>query len=234
MKLHPAFVFSVAVLTAPAALTAADFEGKVRMKITDPKSGAHTLDYSIKEGLVRTDIATANDQTATVIMELAKQDMIMLIPGQSMYMVMPMKQITDRMDKSAVAATSESTLEKTGETETILGYHCVKYISHAKDMTTEMWVTDELGNFYGLSRGMSGMGRPSTPPAWEKALAGRGFFPLRVVGVAAGGKEKFRLETLSVEKQSLPDSDFAPPPGYQKFDMGGMMQGLGGFKPPGS
>ena len=46
-----------------------------------------------------------------------------------------------------------------------------------------------------------------------------------------GGKEKFRLEVTSVEKTSLPDSLFAPPDGWRKFDLGAMMGGAmpGGF-----
>ena len=58
MKLLPAFVVLLAAVTAPAVLGAARFEGKVRMKMTDQKNPAHQLDYSVKEGFVRTDIET--------------------------------------------------------------------------------------------------------------------------------------------------------------------------------
>ena len=40
-----------------------------------------------------------------------------------------------------------------------------------------------------------------------------------------------RMEVTSVEKQSLPDSLFTPPPGFKKFDPAEMMRGMGG---PGS
>ena len=37
------------------------------------------------------------------------------------------------------------------------------------------------------------------------------------------------MEATAINKQSLPDSTFQPPPGYQKFDMGGMMKDMGGM-----
>lgn len=52
-------------------------------------------------------------------------------------------------------------------------------------------------------------------------------FPLRVVSTDKGSKETFRMEATEVKKESLPDSLFAPPADYQKFDMGGMMRGMG-------
>jgi hypothetical protein len=47
---------------------------------------------------------------------------------------------------------------------------------------------------------------------------------MRVVG--KDGRDTFRMEVTAIEKTSLPDSLFSPPPGYQKFDMGGMMKGM--------
>jgi hypothetical protein len=47
---------------------------------------------------------------------------------------------------------------------------------------------------------------------------------MRVV-TSAGGKEKFRLEVTAVEKEALPDSLFAAPADWRKFDIGSMMGG---------
>ena len=76
---------------------------------------------------------------------------------------------------------------------------------------------------------MGGGRKRGGPPsqAWERALAGKDLFPLRVVGLDRSGKETFRMEVTSIEKQTLPDSLFVPPADYTKMDMGGMMQGMG-------
>jgi len=47
-----------------------------------------------------------------------------------------------------------------------------------------------------------------------------------VVSKNSKGKETTRMEATAVEKTSLPASDFAPPAGFEKFDMGAMMKGL--------
>lgn len=64
--------------------------------------------------------------------------------------------------------------------------------------------------------------------ASERALAGRDFFPLRISSVP-GATQTFRLEVTAVEAKSLPDSDFAPPPGHRRMSMPGMMQGVNPF-----
>jgi len=74
------------------------------------------------------------------------------------------------------------------------------------------------------------MGGKRKPAAWEAELRSKGFFPLRTVMKGRKGRED-KMEVVNVEKTSLPDSFFAPPAGYKKFEMpgmGGLLQGLGG------
>lgn len=214
------------VLLSPHLLSARTFEGTVTMQMSSGRNQALDIAYSIKGGLLRIDTQISPQMTATAIMDLAKDEMIILMPGQAMYMVMPIQ-------KTAEDATGQSaadvTLENTGITEEILGYTCTKYLAKSKEGVTEIWATDELGVFMGLSGGMGGpMGKSQPAAGWEQALKGKDFFPLRVVGDAKG-KKAFRLEATAVERKSLPDTHFAPPPGHRKFDMGGMMQGMGGL-----
>lgn len=217
----------IAALFATASLSAKQFEGTIKMKLTDGRSKAMPLEYSIKGGLLRTDIQAEEGMTATMIMDIAKDEMIMLMPGQPMYMVMPIKQTAA---KASGHAGEEPELVKTGETEVILGYTCTKYLAKSKEAVTELWVTEEIGGFLGLGNSMGAGGQSAAPTGgagWEKALVGKNFFPLRVAS-APGSKQKFRMEVTAIEPKSLPASFFAPPAGYQKFDMGGMMKGLGG------
>ncbi len=200
------------------------------MKITSSgKEGGQTIDMSMKDGFMRTDMAMGRGGAAGMIMDFKNQQMIILMAAQKMYMVRPMQMPTGSPRPEASQA-PKAELVDTGVKETILGYTCTKYTYTGAKETSEIWVTDQLGTFGGLFHG-GGPGGPSQrPAAWEGALKGRAFFPMRVVTTTSGSKT-FTLEVTSVEKTSLPDSYFSAPAGWQKFDMGAMMGGAmpGGF-----
>ncbi len=202
------------VVLCPGWLTAKPFQGTVRMQISNGGNDTHNLSYSIKGTRVRTDIQLADSKTASAIMDLAKDEMIILMPGQPMYMTMSIK---TTVDKATGSKTGDTKLENTGITAKILGYTCTKYLAKTKDGSMEIWATTELGTFMGLGKMMSGKKKN---PGWEAALVGKDFFPLRVKSDPKS-RSGFSLEATAIEPKSLPESFFAPPKGYQKFDMGG-------------
>lgn len=213
----------IAATATPLLAAPASFEGKIKMQM---KSDKHTqvIDYSVKPNFMRMDIPLDKGATATSIMDYTKKEMIMLMPGEKMYMVMPIPDVADDTGKKKRPG-REATFEKTGETEKILGYLCTKFISKDEDNNTyEIWAAEGLGTFMGAG-GKNPMKR-APRSAWETELVKNGFFPLRMVGKNEKGKEIFQMEALAVEKQKLPDTDFVPPAGYQRFDMGGMMKGM--------
>lgn len=228
MKKLSAFILACALLT-PAALLAADFEGKVHFKITAEKGAPKDMDYSLKNGLARIDVQT-KETTASVIMDHPKQEVTILMPEQKMYLVQSIAGKGGATATAAVDAANPS-FEKTGVTEKILGYACEKYLVKSNDGITELWATEELGAFLGFGPGGGGMmggrrgGGSAAPQAWESALAGKNFFPLRVVSQNSSGKETTRIEATAVEKKTLPDTDFTPPADFKKFDLGAMMRG---------
>jgi len=197
-------------------------------------NGSQTVDMSIKEGFMRMDM-TASKGAGAMIMDLKNQQMIILMPAQRMYMIQPIPQpgATPQAggypQAGAAPRGQAPTLEDTGVKETILGYVCTKYTATGAHGTAQIWVTDQLGAFNGLFHGGGPGQRPQVPQAWESALRGKGFFPMRVVSNDNG--KQFRMEVTSVEKTSLPDSLFMPPEGWRKFDLGAMMGGAmpGGF-----
>ncbi len=229
-----------ATLVATSAAWAADFEGTVTMKMTGPRDTPNAVTFSLAKGFTRIDMKSPDGTDAAMIQDHAKQEMLMLMPQQKMYIVRPMPKPGEMV--AMTGTTEPSTVEKTSETEKILGYDCVKYISKAADGITHIWVTDQLGTFMGIggnpmggSGGRRG-GGAQAPQAWEAALRGKDAFPLRVVTKAPDGKEAFRMEATAVNKKAVPASSFAPPGDYQKFDMDGMMRGMGmpaGIRPPG-
>lgn len=229
--LVPALILAGA-LTAPAAHAAA-FEGKVQFKLTSARDreAPTELNYSLKGTKIRADFPALGGGGAMII-DLDKQQSLMLMPEQKMYMVMPMG--PGALGPTAEREGPESKLEKTGNTETILGYRATKYVSaEAEGTTTELWLAEGLGSFVAMSRSANpiagGRGREAQK-SWEKALAGKELFPLRVITRSRNGQETFRMEATKVEKSSLPASLFEAPADYEKLDLGGMMQGrLPGF-----
>jgi len=203
------------------------------MKITSPdasRDGPQSIDYLVKEGYIRMEVATARGQ-ASMIMDFKNQQMLVLMPQQRMYMVQPFPQAPAGQASSPAAKQLGADVQVTTEKDTILGYECTKIVSSSPEGKAEVWVTDQLGTFMGLSPGAGGPGRRAqAPQPWESALKGKGFFPMRVVATS-NGRGTFRLEVTSVEKKSLPDSEFAPPDGWRKFDIGAMMGGAmpGGY-----
>ncbi len=210
----------VAASLAPVAFAASPFEGKVTFKMTSGRNAPQEMRYAIKGDKVRIEMA-GQKEMGGMIMDMTKSEMVMLMDEQKMYMVMPINEGAAQGRKSG----PEPTLEKTGETEKILGYTAEKYISTHEGTKTDLWLSEGLGAFAAFRPNATGgrSGRGNTPPpGWERALAGKPLFPLRVVGHDKAGKENFRMEATAIDKQALPDGMFAPPADYQKFDMGGM------------
>ncbi len=225
-----------ALLTATLSHAASAFEGKVSLAITAGKGKPQVLDYSIKDTSLRIDM-NADGQTVASIMDLKKMEMLMLMPSEKMYMVMPMKDTVEKAAKKVEA--KEPDIEKTGRTETILGYKCDEYVTKEKNNTTEIWVAEGLGTFMGMGENgggggpMGGMfgGKKKAASSWEEKFKGKPGFPLRVVSRDNKNKETFRMEATKIEPGSLPASLFQPPAGWQKFqmpNMGDMLKGMGG------
>lgn len=212
------------LLTIPTALPAATFEGKVTLGMKSGKDKEMIVEYTLKEGFARMEPKIEGAEGMGSIIDWRKMEMIMLMGEQRMYMVMPLKGAMKGATEAAGA--HDAKVEKTGETEAILGYLCEKYVTSDGKDTVEMWVTDKIGTFMGLQSGggnpMAGMfgGGGKKKGGWEEAVKNKeNFFPLRVVGKNAKGKETFRMETKSVEPGSVPASAFTVPEGFQKFQM---------------
>jgi hypothetical protein len=251
-KLLP-LLLSAALLT-PAIASAAGFEGKVSMKITSPEGQSQQLDLRVKDTLARMEMPGGPAGGGATIMDFAKHQMIVLMPQQRGYMVQmllePHALAPATAGASAAAQRPEPVLEKSGTTEKILGYDCVKYVANDNGATTEIWVTDKLGTFNlldvaggggpmgpgmmrGAPRGPRGGGTGAAAQDWGRLLQGKDMFPLRVVSTAADGKVS-RFEVVAIEKSAQPGADFAPPADYH--DMSEMIKGMGfpgGMRPPG-
>jgi len=104
--------------------------------------------------MIRTEVSGEEGMNAAAIIDTGKQMITVLMPAQSMYMTMPMKQTIDKATSGKV--NRDTALENTGITKNILGYEYTKYLAKGRDGTTEIWATTELGSFMGLGSGMQG------------------------------------------------------------------------------
>jgi hypothetical protein len=221
-------------ILAPAALLAAPFEGTVKFQMTPSKGDPQEMVYSMKGDKVRIELPSQKGAMGGMIMDTTKHEMTVIMNQQRMYMTMPMQAAgADAAQQSQSGKPADNaTLEKTGVTEKILGYTAEKYVSTSNGTKTEMWLAEGLGTFTPMAQppggpmgGRRGGGGGMPPQGWERALAGKELFPLRVVSHEKDGKESFKMEATAIDKTSLPDADFAPPAGFQKFDMQSMMRG---------
>jgi hypothetical protein len=235
MKKFPAFLLTL-VLLVPAALSAAaSFEGSMQMQMISGKEKPLTMDYLIKKNRARvTPQLGQKEGSMAMIIDYDKLEILTLMIDQKMYLSSSIKSLTEAATGKETGE-QKFTLEKTGVKEKILGYNCEKYLMKTTDSNTEMWLTEDLGTFVGIGTGAGGMGgggrraKNTTAQAWEKALAGKNMFPLRVVVLTPNGKESSRMEVTAIKKESVPESTFTIPADFQKLElppMGDMMKGM--------
>jgi hypothetical protein len=227
-------IASVCALVMPGVLSADNFQGKVTMTITNDahERAPMPITYYMKEGVIRVEMATERGMVAD-IMDFKNRQMIMIMDEQRMYMIQPLRQdAADQYQKGMEKTIKQlpPDVQVTTSKETILGYDCTKLVVTGKDGSAEIWVTDQLGSFMGLTPPAAGPGhRSELPSQWEKALKGKALFPLRVISKERKGTT--RMDVTAVEPMEVPDSQFRPPEGYRKFDLGSMLGGAlpGGF-----
>ncbi len=219
------------LLAAVQSSAAEGFEGKVTFNMSSGKDRGQVIDYTMKGAIVRMDL-NAGDSSVSNIMDMNKREMTMLMHDQQMYMVMPLKLPPEAAAK-VKEMESSAEIEKTGKTETILGYKCQQVLVKDKGSVTEMWLADGLGVFMGMGGGGNPFGGgpgggKAASAKWEQALKGLGGFPLRVISRDGKGKESFKMEATKIAPGAQPDSTFKAPADYQKFQMPGGMNPFGG------
>jgi len=217
-------LLSVALAPANAARATPSaikpFEGTATIKVTHERVGTHLLDYSVKDSRLRTEFQVSEAARAVAIVDLFNNEVLVLLPGQPLYVAMPLE---DSAEIALGQHIEDVVIKPTRSRKKILGYRCTKYLVHHKNDAFEVWATDQLGSFMGLGLGAD-QGSKFSPP-WMAALVGKGFFPLRVKSLP-GSENTLSMETLAVKQNTLDDELFAPPSGYRKFQMGGLVEGL--------
>lgn len=172
--------------------------------------------HFIKDSRMRIEVPLDGDNKAVSIVNLNAREISILMPGQNMYMVMPVPAGGDVVEGSGPR------LVDTGETMEILGYDCTRYLLEDNIRAIEVWATKELGPYVGASDPMQ---RKGAKNAWETMLAGAGLFPLRVTDRDSDGNLVFSLDVTEIDPSPLDEALFTIPEGYQEFKMPSM-QGM--------
>jgi len=202
-------------LFSPKHYSQSTFEGKVVIEATD-NGKTNELNYYAKGDLARMDISSARGN-ANIIFDKKNKKMLMVMPAMKMYMEFPLDK--DFGGDNGKHEKSKQDFVKTGETKTINGYKCEKWIIKEGDKTSDAWMTKDLGGFMFFQSPMGGHEKQK----WQEDIEKSGYFPMLVVEKDSDGNETGRFEVKSVEKKSLDDSFFAVPVGYSqmKMPMGG-------------
>ncbi|KXU34918.1 hypothetical protein AXK12_06725 [Cephaloticoccus capnophilus] len=200
------------------------FEGTATIKVTHDRVGTHVFDYKVKSSRLRTELEVSEGVRAVTIVDFFKNEVFVLLPGQPLF-------VTMSLENSAQVALGHNidtvTIEPTRARKKILGYRCTKYLVRDESDAFEVWATDQLGSFMGL--GLAAEADAKFAPPWVSALAGKGFFPLRVQSLP-GSKNTLSMETLSVQQNAQADDLFVPPPSYREFQVGGLVEDLLGSR----
>jgi hypothetical protein len=193
--------------TLPSQLLAQAFEGVIEFSVSSNQED-HPMTYMMKGNNIRVEMEGRPGMKAVFLIDTKEGKSYMVMDPMKMYMESPEPQIADS-GRPAVE------IKKTGKTQKLLGYDCEEYLVKDGERETDVWMTKELGAFE-LYR-MGGGRQRSSAEAWQKAIGGKGGFPLLAV-TKMSGKELSSLKATKVEKKSLDDSLFKIPEGYQRMD----------------
>ena len=214
----PLVALAVLFFFSPKNFSQTTFEGKVVIETTN-NGETNTLNYYSKGEMARFDVNSAKGK-ADIIFDKKNKKMLMVMPSMKMYMEFPMNMDFEGNNESdATDKKSNPDFVKTGETKTINGYKCEKWVIKEGDKTSDAWMTKDLGGFIFFQ---SPMGHHQKQK-WQEDIENSGYFPMLVVEKDSDGNETGKFEVKSVEKKSLDNSFFTVPEGYNqmKMPMGG-------------
>jgi hypothetical protein len=200
------------------------FEGVVHFK-SSYWGEESEFDYYSKGNRARMETNRSRHGRAAVIMDFDAGKVSMILLSWRLAMVM-------NMDEASLLTSNRTTgsLQKTGQTRTILGHRADQFIHVGQEEDTEIWGTTDLGVFVGLHTRPSGFGRAGDSPEWVRALRDQGIFPLVVIRMSHG-KTQARMEVTHIENKALSEELFVVPPRYltyDKFDPNNKMPGMPG------
>jgi hypothetical protein len=222
------------------------FEGRIQLAVKGRLGGGAdapldlALGILVKNGKVRADVppGVAPGEAGPVylilepeakkvyaVMDAKKQAMLFDLEKLAPQLEAMAKGVTDRAGGAGGASAKPlPTGTKTGKKDKVAGHDCEIWEVAHDGKKTELCVMADENAWLKLPAA-------ALPPqlAWAKDLADGRHVPLRYVAFGPDGKETGRVELTSVEKATLPASDFEVPKGFVIVSFDQMMAGLGGL-----
>jgi hypothetical protein len=199
-------------------LQAQDFEGIVTAKARAMPSG--DMKSFVKGGKLRIEVVRPGQGEVALIVDPAAGETYMVMPAQSMYMVIKMSD-AERMADSLLRRNlpdSSATLTASGRKDQIAGHECEYYRFQDARSATDICVAMGIGVIRGAAAMFGGMprpGRPAETPPWIRALIRKGAFPLKVADTTGA----MIWEVTALEAKQLDADLFVPPAGFRRMDM---------------
>jgi len=207
MKLKK-IILPIILFLLAGTLNAQDaFEGKVVFDVQEAGE-IQVMDYYAKDKKFRMEMP---DKGGTILFDSNKMMMYVLMDKEKMYMESQMMPLS---------MSGAGKVSKTGETKTILGHECEKFVFEQEDLTGEAWMTKDLGAFMFFMESQQSM------PAWQKEILDAGYFPLQVTQHSIRENKTSVYNVVEVTPMDLSDDMFVVPPSYEKIDL----TGLGGLE----
>jgi hypothetical protein len=212
-------------LTGPGI--AQTFEGSVVYQMTADR-GTSTLEYIRKGQKLRTNINTG-ESTVSSIIDMDAKTITTLMPENKSYMVMSIPDIKN----NPVTILGAKEYKDTGNSETILGYHCEEWAYTSDKGSAHVWLAKGLGVFDSLKHD-----RGKSMDDWVYLAKLKGMFPLKASYRDRNGKEVSAMVATQVSKKPVASGVFEIPADYTEMKMPGMNlgqmgSGISGFKLPG-
>lgn len=207
MKIQKIILAIIFFLLAGTLYAQDTFEGKVIFEVQDG-SEQQVMDYYAKDKKYRMEMP---DKGGTILFDSNKLMMYVLMDKEKMY-------IESQMMPLSMGGAGKVT--KTGETKTILGHECEKFVFEQEDLTGEAWMTKDLGAFMFFMESQQDM------PSWQQEIVDAGYFPLQVTQHSKRDNKTSVYNVVEVTPMELSDDMFVVPPTYEKLDM----TGLGGLE----
>ncbi len=236
-----ALCFTSALLLSMPAISPAQFEGTIGMKVTvadDDSSREMTYLMFVRQDMLMTEVSgvEGGEGTGKFIFRGDRQLLWIVNDREKSYLEISLKDSSRpgvrRTGPDSAAPAAAPLLRKTGRSESILGYPCDEYVVDEGGRTSHIWGTVKLGGIYdGLQKSFGTMGAEglSGGRGWEDELAASKIFPLKIVTMREGKPEETQ-EVVSIDPKDVGLSTFEPPKEYTRqsleFDMNKLIQSM--------
>lgn len=213
-------ILSAAFVMAAFTYVSAQFEGGYTMTLSgDKMKEPIDMVINVKGNLSTLEMPQMKSNGwVKSITNKTDQTMIMLMDNKGNKTAMKQK-VKDPVEMINKNSKEEAKVTKTGETKTIEGYKCEKWIVETSEAKSEMWVTNELGiTMVDMLGFMSGRNAAAYAKNFPKGIEKMEGISLETNVTQTKNGEKSKIVIHDIKKQKVDDAIFSTE-GYQMMDM---------------